>query len=270
MRPDEVTNGLADTNGVLVLLTELLELVESLEVELVDAKGDPETVLLLITVDVSVVYPDVLTIGLDDCIGLLVSEGYTVGDGNTDTDGVPLVLNVTLSLLILDIVTIGVIEFVNTDDSLIVTCDVGVIVNILLSELVLLADEDNDAIAEGVLCGVLVLDEVKLLVPDVDTVEVFELEIDPVLDEDAYDDFVLGKERLPDTDTLDVFVLVLLALEHPDNDEVLELVVVAVDVLLIVLVLELVLLDDDDADTEELSEFDILDEDIPEFVVYDV
>ena len=182
MRPDEVTNGLADTNAVLVLLTELLELVESLEVELVDGKGEPETVLLLITVDVCVVYPDVLTIGLNDCIGLLVSEGYTVGDGNTDTDGVTLVLNVTLSVLILDAVIIGVIEFVNTGDSVLVICDVGVIVNIELSELVLLVDEDNEAITEGVLFGVLVLDDVKLLLPEGDTVLVFELDTDPVLE----------------------------------------------------------------------------------------
>jgi len=260
MCPDGVTNGLADTSGLLVLLTELLELAESLEVELVDGKGDSETVLLSITVDVCVVYPDVLTMRLADCIGLLVSEGYTVGDGNVDTDGVILVLNETLSVLILDTVIIGVIEFVNTDDSVRVICGVGVIVNIELSELVLLTDEDNEAITEGVLFGVLVLDDVKLLVPDVDTVEVFELEIDPVLDEDTDDDFVLAIERLSDTDTVDVFELVLLALEHPDDDWVFELVVVDVDVLLTVLVLELVGLDDEDTDTEELSEFDILGE----------
>jgi hypothetical protein len=175
-------------------------------------------VLLSITVDVCVVYPDELTIIVADCIGLLVSDGYTVGDANGDTDCVTLVLNELLSLLILEIVIIGVIEFVYTEDSVIVICDVGVIVNIELSELLLLADEDNDAITEGVLFGVLVLDDVKLLVPDVDTVEVFELEIDPVLDEETDDDFVLAIDRLSETDTVDVFELVLLELEHPDDE----------------------------------------------------
>jgi hypothetical protein len=218
MCPDGVTNGLVDKIGLFVLLAELLELVESLEVELIEGKGDPDTVLLSIIVDVCVVYPDELTIIVADCIGLLVSDGYTVGDMNGDTDCVTLVLNELLSLLIFEVVIIGVIEFVYTDDSLIVICDVGVIVNIELSELVLLADEDNEAITEGVLFGVLVLDEVKLLVPDVDTVEVFELEIDPVLDEDTDDDFVLAAERLLDTDTVDVFELVLLEVEYPDVD----------------------------------------------------
>jgi len=227
-------------------------------------------VLLSITVDVCVVYPDELTIIVADCIGLLVSDGYTVGDANGDTDCVTLVLNEILSLLIFEVVIIGVIEFVYTDDSLIVICDVGVIVNIELSELVLLVDEDNEAITEGVLFGVLVFDDVKLVVPDVDTVEVFELEIDPVLDEDTDNDFVLAAERLLDTDTVDVFELVLLEVEYPDDDWVFELVVVDVDVLLTVLVLELVVLDDKDADTEELSEFDILGEEIAELVAYDV
>jgi hypothetical protein len=48
MCPDGVTSGLVDINGVLVLLTELLELLESLDVELDDGKGDSETVLLTI------------------------------------------------------------------------------------------------------------------------------------------------------------------------------------------------------------------------------
>jgi len=44
MCPDGVTNGLADTSGLFVLLTELLE--ELLDIELDEGKGDPETVLL--------------------------------------------------------------------------------------------------------------------------------------------------------------------------------------------------------------------------------
>jgi len=74
MCPDGVTSGLVDINGVLVLLTELLELLESLDVELDDGKGDSETVLLTIAEGDWVMCPDRVTSGLEDINGVLLIE----------------------------------------------------------------------------------------------------------------------------------------------------------------------------------------------------